>query len=373
MDPAGTIDVLETHRFDINALERYVSGRIAGLTSPIVVRQFRGGQSNPTYYLRSGADVSAMSGADALGAPKPQRGEGGGRRAYVLRRKPPGQLLPSAHAIDREYRVMTALRGSGVPVPETYLLCEDAGVIGTPFFLMEYVAGHPMSDATLPDRSPAGRRAIYDSMITVLARLHTVDWRSAGLADYGKAGDYVARQVHRWTAQYRASETGRIEAMERLIDWLPAHIPAGDQERASVALVHGDYRPGNLLLHPHEPRVAAVIDWELSTLGHPLVDLGHHALIFRTGPEDFGAFADRPRPEGIPSEEEHLATYCRLTGRASLPGWNFYVAFAMFRFAAIFQGIMGRVVAGTANDPDARRAGARARPLAERACALLHL
>jgi aminoglycoside phosphotransferase (APT) family kinase protein len=266
---------------------------------------------------------------------------------------------------------MTALRGSGVPVPVTYLLCEDAGVIGTPFFLMEYVAGQPMSDAALPDRSPSDRRAIYNSMITVLARLHTVDWRAAGLDDYGKPGNYVARQVHRWTAQYRASETGRIDAMERLIDWLPAHIPADDHE--SAAVVHGDYRPGNLLIHPREPRVAAVVDWELSTLGHPLVDLGHHALLFRTGPEDFGAFADRPRPEGIPGEEEHLETYCRLTGRASLPEWDFYVAFAMFRFAAIFQGIMGRVVAGTANDPDARKAGARARPLAERAAALLRL
>ena len=351
MDPAGTIDVLETHRFDVGALERYVTGRIAGLTPPIVVRQFRGGQSNPTYYIR---------GADLPGALE-----------YVLRRKPPGQLLPSAHAIDREYRVMTALRGSGVPVPETYLLCEDAEVIGTPFFLMECVAGHPMSDPALPDRSPTERRAIYASIITVLARLHTVDWRAAGLADYGKAGNYVARQVHRWTAQYRASETGRIEAMERLIEWLPAHIPPDDQESASAALVHGDYRSGNLLLHPREPRVAAVVDWELSTLGHPLVDLGHHALIFRTGPEDFGAFADRPRPEGIPSEEEYLETYCRLTGRTSLPGWHFYVAFAMFRFAAIFQGIMGRVVAGTANDPDARQAGARARPLAERAWELI--
>jgi aminoglycoside phosphotransferase (APT) family kinase protein len=367
VDPAGTIDVLDTHRFDVDALERYVSGRIAGFTAPIEVRQFRGGQSNPTYYLKTSG---GMSGAGPLTAPKRRSREGGwGPREYVLRRKPPGQLLPSAHAIEREYRVMDALRASGVPVPHMYLLCEDPRVIGTPFFLMEYVAGHPMTDATLPDRSPAERRAIYESMITVLARLHTVDWRAAGLADYGKPGNYVTRQVHRWTAQYRASETTRIDAMERLIEWLPAHIPPGDED----ALVHGDYRPGNLLLHSREPRVAAVIDWELSTLGHPLVDLGHHALIFRTGPEDFGAFADRPRPEGIPSEEEHLETYCRLTGRASLPGWDFYVAFAMFRFAAIFQGIMGRVVAGTANDPDARRAGARARPLAERARALLNI
>ena len=372
MHPAGTIDVLDTHRFDVDALERYLNGRLPGFTVPISIRQFRGGQSNPTYYLKTSGGVS---GADPLASPTLRSSEGepdplgtsgadpAGPREYVLRRKPPGPLLPSAHAVDREYRVMTALQTSGVPVPQTYLLCEDADVIGTPFFLMEYVAGHPMTDASLPNRSPAERRAIYESIISVLARLHMVDWRTAGLANYGKPGHYVARQVHRWTAQYRASETGRIEAMERLIDWLPAHIPPGDEN----AIVHGDYRPGNLLLHSTEPRVSAVIDWELSTIGHPLVDLGHHALIFRTGPEDFGAFADGRRPEGIPSEEEHLDTYCRLTGRGSLPQWDFYVAFAMFRFAAIFQGIMGRVVAGTANDPDARRAGARARPLAERA------
>jgi aminoglycoside phosphotransferase (APT) family kinase protein len=341
--PRETIDVLDTHRFDVSALERYLRGRIEDAEPPFTIRQFRGGQSNPTYYIETSS------------------------KPVVLRRKPPGHLLPSAHAVEREYQVMTALRGSGVAVPKTHLLCEDASVIGTPFFIMEYVDGHPMTDATLPDRSPEDRRAIYRSMIEVLARLHTVDWRAAGLADYGKPGNYVARQVHRWTAQYRASETERIDAMDRLIEWLPAHIPAED----AAAIVHGDYRPGNLLLHATEPRIAAVIDWELSTIGHPLVDLGHHVLLFRTGPEDFGAFADRARPAGVPSEEEHLETYCRTTGRSSLPDGEFYVAFAMFRFAAIFQGIMGRVVAGTANDPDARKAGARARPLAERAWALI--
>jgi aminoglycoside phosphotransferase (APT) family kinase protein len=206
-------------------------------------------------------------------------------------------------------------------------------------------------------------------MIEALARIHTVDWRAAGLADYGKPGNYVARQVHRWTTQYRASETERIPAMECLIEWLPAHIPSED----AAAVVHGDFRPANLLLHATEPRIAAVIDWELSTIGHPLVDLGHHTLLFRTGPEDFGAFADGARPAGVPAEEEHLEIYCRITGRQSLPDWEFYVAFAMFRFAAIFQGIMGRVVAGTANDPEASNVGRRARPLAERACRLLDL
>jgi aminoglycoside phosphotransferase (APT) family kinase protein len=360
MYPRETTDVLETHRFDIRALERYLRGRINGVEPPFIVRQFRGGQSNPTYYVHCSADLFA--------SPKLRRSEGGEGPRLVLRRKPPGHLLPSAHAIEREYQVMTALRDSGVPVPKTYLLCEDASVIGTPFFVMEYVDGYPMMDAGLPDRSVEDRRAIYASMIEVLARLHRVDWRAVG-ADYGKPGNYVARQVHRWTAQYRASETERIDAMERLIEWLPAHVPADED----AAIVHGDYRPGNVLLHRSEPRVAAVIDWELSTIGHPLVDLGHHALLFRTGPEDFGAFGEGMRPDGVPSEEEHLATYCRITGRTALPDWDFYVAFAMFRFAAIFQGIMGRVVAGTANDPEAPRVGARARPLAERACALLNL
>ena len=262
---------------------------------------------------------------------------------------------------------MRALEGSGVPVPKTYVLCEDADVIGTPFFVMEYVDSHPMTDAALPDRAPEERRLIYRSMIETLARLHTVDWRAAGLSGYGKPDNYVARQVQRWTAQYRASETERIEAMERLMSWLPANIP----NDAGAAVVHGDYRPGNLLLSPVEPRVAAVIDWELSTIGDPLVDLAHHALLFRTGPEDFGAFGDRSRPAGVPTEAEHLDTYCRLSGRSALPDWNFYIAFAMFRFAAICQGIMGRVVTGTANDPDARNAGARARPLAERAWAVV--
>ena len=343
MAPRETIDVLASHRFDVSALERYLRGRMRDVEPPFLVRQFRGGQSNPTYYIETASN------------------------RLVVRRKPPGDLLPSAHAIEREYQVITALHGSGVPVPKTFLLCEDPAVIGTPFFVMEYVESCPMTDAALPDRSREDRGAIYHSMIETLARLHNVDWRGAGLGNYGKPGNYVARQVRRWTTQYRASETERIDAMDHLIAWLPAHVP--DDDAASI--VHGDYRPGNLLLHPTEPRVAAVIDWELSTIGHPLADLAHHALLFRTGPEDFGAFGDRPRPAGVPAEQQHLDAYCRLTRRTSLPDWNFFIAFAMFRFAAICQGIMGRVVAGTANDPDAAKAGTRARPLAERAWRLI--
>jgi len=327
----------------VEALAHYLRGRIEAFGGPIDVRQFRGGQSNPTYYLKT------------------QRGE------YVLRRKPPGRLLPSAHAIEREYRVMRSLRGTGVPVPEVLLLCDDPAIIGTPFYLMQYVDGRPMIDPALTGHPASDRRAVYDSMISVLAQLHTVDWRAAGLADFGKPTDYVARQIHRWTVQYRSSETERIDAMERLIGWLPANLPDGDE----TAIVHGDYRPGNLLVHPTQPRIAAVVDWELSTLGNPLADLAHHVLLFRTDPEELGAFGGKSPPDGIPNEEEHLARYCQLTGRPELPDWDFYVAFAMFRFAAILQGITGRVAAGTANDPAGRIVGARAKSLAERAWRLI--
>ncbi|MGH7324732.1 MAG: phosphotransferase [Candidatus Rokuibacteriota bacterium] len=340
---AGTIEVLESHRFDVAALERYMAKHVEGFRGPLAVRQFQGGQSNPTYYVETD------------------------RRAYVLRRKPPGKLLPSAHAVDREYRVITGLAGTGVPVPRTYALCQDADVIGTPFYIMEYVSGRVLTDPRLPAQSSAERAAIYDAMGGVLARLHTLDWRSRGLADFGKPGNYFARQIHRWTSQYRASETERIEAMERLITWLPEHIPPGDE----TTLVHGDYRLGNMLIHPTEPRVGAVLDWELSTLGHPLGDLAYHCLPFRLHPEQFEGFGGETRPAGIPREEDYLVAYCKRTGRDGIPQWDWYLAFAMFRLAGIAQGIMGRVIAGTANDPNARDRGARARPLAEAAWALV--
>jgi aminoglycoside phosphotransferase (APT) family kinase protein len=340
---AGTVDVLPTHRVDVPTLERYLEHHVKGFRGPLTVRQFVGGQSNPTYYLRAGS------------------GE------YVLRRKPPGKLLPSAHAVDREYRVMTALADSGVPVPRTYALCEDADVAGTPFYVMQYVSGRVFKDPRLPDVPPAERAGIYDALADVLARLHTVDWRVVGLEDFGRPGNYFARQLHRWTSQYRASETEAIPAMEELIVWLPVHIPGGDE----TTLVHGDFRLGNMLIHPTEPHIAAVLDWELSTLGHPLADLGYNCLPFRLRHEQFEGFAGQERPAGIPSEEAYLDAYCRRTGRASIADWDFYIAFAMFRLAAIAQGIMGRVVAGTANDPNARDRGRRARPLAEAAWALV--
>lgn len=335
---ADTVPVRETHRFDVAALERYMARHVAGFHGPVTVSQFQGGQSNPTYRLTSPSGD------------------------YVLRRKPPGKLLPSAHAVDREYRIITALARTTVPVPRTYALCEDGAVIGTAFFIMEWVSGRVMADPLLPGVSPGDRGRIYDSMNEVLARLHTVDLEATGLTDYGRPGNYFARQIHRWTTQYRASETERIAAMEQLIAWLPEHVPADEQ----TTVVHGDFRPGNLIVHPTEPRVVAVLDWELSTLGSPLADLAYNCMPYRLAPSTLGGVLGADLAAlGLPTEADYVATYCRRTGRAGIPDWEFYLAFAMFRLAAIAQGIMGRVIAGTANDPNARSRGERARPLAE--------
>ncbi|HKW95217.1 MAG TPA: phosphotransferase [Methylomirabilota bacterium] len=333
-----TVPVRETHRFDVASLERYMARHVTGFKGPVTVSQFQGGQSNPTYRLSS---------------------PGG---EYVVRRKPPGKLLPSAHAVDREYRIITALARTTVPVPRTYALCEDDGVVGTAFFIMEWVRGRVVADPLLPGMSSADRGRVYDSMNEVLARLHLVDLEATGLTDYGRPGNYFARQIHRWTSQYRASETERIEAMERLIAWLPEHVPP--DEKATI--VHGDFRPGNLILHPTQPRVVAVLDWELSTLGSPLADLAYNCMPYRLEPSTLGGVLGTPLDEvGLPTEEAYLAAYCRRTGRTGIPDWEFYLAFAMFRLAAIAQGIMGRVIAGTANDVNARSRGERARPLAE--------
>ncbi len=333
----NTVEVREAHRFDVGALERYMREHVEGFRGPLAVRQFEGGQSNPTYLLAAAG------------------------REWVLRRKPPGKLLPSAHAVDREYRVITALAGTDVPVPRTYAFCGDASVIGTPFYIMDCVRGRIFRDPLLPGLDARERAAIYDALNDVLARLHAADWRRLGLADFGKPGNYFARQLHRWATQYRASETEAIPSMERLIDWLPGHIPPGDE----TTIVHGDYRPGNVVVHPTEPRVVAVLDWELSTLGHPLADLAYTCV-----PYHLAAAGDSFRGRdwaglGIPSEAAFVAAYCRRTGRAGIPGWDFYVAFSLFRLAAISQGIMGRVLAGTANDPNARERGMRARGLAD--------
>lgn len=338
----GTAPVQDRHRFDEAALAAYLGTYLDGFAGPLTVEQFKGGQSNPTFLLTT------------PGA------------SHVLRRKPPGKLLPSAHAVDREYRVMDALRDTDVPVPQVHCLCEDTAVIGTAFYVMEHVRGRILWDPSLPGMSPAERAAIFDSMNHVIAALHTVDPARVGLADYGKPGNFFARQIGRWTTQYRASETERIESMERLIEWLPQHIPPGD----SAALVHGDYRLDNLVFHATEPRVIAVLDWELSTLGHPMADFAYHALAWDTPAGELRGLAGLDLPAlGIPGVGDYVARYCERVG-ASLPSpveWNFYVAYNLFRGAAISQGILRRALDGSASSAHALEAGRKARAVADAA------
>jgi aminoglycoside phosphotransferase (APT) family kinase protein len=336
----GTMPVADRQRFDPVALAEFLRGRIDGFSGALTVEQFRGGQSNPTYLLAAG-----------------------GRR-YVMRSKPApaAKLLPSAHAIEREYRVISALGRAGIPVPATYCLCEDESVIGRAFYVMEFVDGRVLWDQSLPGMTAKERRATYEEMNRVIAALHQVDYRAAGLEDFGKPGNYLARQIGRWSKQYQASETEKIEAMDRLMEWLPAHIPEGDE----TAVVHGDFRMDNLILHPSEPRIVAILDWELSTLGHPLADFSYHCMSWRIPPAQFRGIGGLDLASlGIPSEEEYVAMYCRRTGRQSIPHWDFYLAYNMFRLSAILQGIMKRALDGTAASQQALDAGKRARPLAE--------
>ena len=340
---APTVPVLESHRFDVAALERYMREHVRGFRPPIEVSQFLGGQSNPTYHLRTG---------DA---------------EYVLRRKPPGKLLPSAHAVDREYRVMTALGDTGVPVPRTFALCEDPEVLGTAFFIMEYVPGRILSDPLMPELTASERGALWDSMNDVLAHLHLVDWRAVGLEGFGRPGNYFARQIHRWTRQWQASKTREIPAMERLIEWLPANVPEGDETR----VVHGDFRLGNLMLDAREPRVIALLDWELSTLGHPLADLAYNCLVWHATPAMYGGIEGLDlAATGIPPEAAYVARYCERAGRAD-GVTAFHLAFAMFRMAVIFEGIAQRARIGTAAGADAEQVGRLSIDYAERALALI--
>jgi aminoglycoside phosphotransferase (APT) family kinase protein len=309
-----------------------------------VLTKFPGGQSNPTYLLEGAEEAEGVT------------------SRYVLRRKPPGPLLPSAHAVEREYRVMQALAGSGVPVPRVHLLCEDPSVIGTAFYVMDHVEGRSLWDPSLPGMSPPERAAIYDEMNRVIAALHGVDFAAAGLADFGRPGAYLKRQVERWTKQYRASQTEPIAAMEQLIEWLPAHLPNADE----TTLVHGDFRLDNLILHPTEPRILAVLDWELSTLGHPLADFAYHCMTWRVSPGDFrGLKGHDLEALGIPTEAAYVQAYARRTGRGALPDWNYYLAFNMFRMAAILQGVLARALQGSAASDDALQTGRRARPMAD--------
>ena len=336
----GTMPVQDKHRFDPARLEPYLRERIEGFVGPLVVEQFKGGQSNPTYRV------------------------GAAGKSYVLRRKPPGTLLPSAHAVDREYRVLTALRDSDVPVPRTYCLCEDETLIGTAFFVMDCVAGRVLWDPSLQAQDRAGRRAVYEEMNRVIAALHRTDYRAVGLEDFGKPGNYLGRQIARWTKQYRASETERIDAMDRLIAWLPENLPDADE----TAIVHGDYRLDNLIFHPTEPRVVAVLDWELSTLGHPLADFAYHCMSWHVPPGPFRGLGGLDLAAlGIPDERDYITLYCRHAGRESIDAdhWDFYIAYNMFRAAGIAQGIMGRVVDGTAASQHAVEVGRWARVMSE--------
>jgi len=336
---AGLRPIPSRHSFDTARLTAWMQGRIAGFSGPIDVQQFAGGQSNPTFLVQSPSC------------------------RYVLRRKPPGKLLPSAHAVEREFRVLAALKDI-VPVARVHALCEDSEVIGSAFYVMDYVEGRIFWDALLPEVAAQERRAIYREMVRVLAALHSVDYASAGLSDYGKPGHYVARQVARWSEQYRASETEKIDAIERLIEWLPKHIPADEQ----TAVVHGDFRLDNTIFHPTEPRILAVLDWELSTLGHPLVDLAYYCMRYHLPVAEFrGLGGVDVRTYLIPTETECVADYCDLRGIAPVPpkDWVYYSAFCMFRMAAILQGVLARALQGNASSDTALQAGRRTRHLAE--------
>jgi len=332
-----TRPVAAQHEFDRERLAVFLRERIGAFGGAVAVEQFAGGQSNPTYLVSAGSE------------------------RYVLRRKPPGTLLPSAHAVDREYRVMHALAASGVPVPKVFALCDDPGVIGTEFFLMEYVPGRVFWDATLPGVAPSERSALYDELNRVIAALHGVDHAAVGLVDYGRPGDYLRRQIARWTRQYRAAATEPIEAMERLIEWLPENVPASDE----TTIVHGDFRIDNVIFHPSEPRILAVLDWELSTLGHPLADFAYHAMTWRVTADEFRGIKGVDLASlGIPDEAAYVAAYCARTGREAIDDWDYYLAFNMFRMAAILQGILARAIQGNATSSEAVATGRRARPMA---------
>lgn len=338
----GTRPINDKDAFDTVRLAEWMQAHVAGFSGPLQAEKFKGGQSNPTFLLRDT------------------------KRKYVLRRKPPGKLLPSAHAVDREYRVISALATTDVPVAKTWALCEDDSVIGTMFYIMDCVDGRIMWDPSLPDSTPAERGAIFNEMNRVIAALHQVDYAAVGLTGYGKPDNYLERQVARWSKQYRASETEKIEAMDKLIDWLPQNIPAGDE----TSIVHGDFRLDNTVFHPTEPRILAVLDWELSTLGHPLADFAYHCMTWRLSPGQFRGLAGNDlKALGIPSEAEHVAAYCQRTGRPPIPPreWEYYMAFNMFRLAGILQGIMARALQGNASSTEAIETGKRTQPLAEEA------
>ena len=339
---SGTQEVAAQHRFDEAALDAWMRGHVAGYAGPLTVQQFRGGQSNPTYRLETPG------------------------QAYVLRRKPFGTLLPSAHAVDREFRLISALAGTAVPVAKAYALCADPAVIGAMFYVMEAVDGPVYWNGALPELDKAARRPVYEAMVRTLAALHTVDYEAVGLAEYGRPGNYFARQVERWTRQYRASEEKDAPNAhaERLMEWLPRTVPA--QERVSI--VHGDYRLDNLIMRPAGGGVAAVVDWELSTLGDPLADFSYLLMCWVLPAQNDSSLGGLKLEElGIPRMEEMADLYCGLTGRNKLPDLNWYFSYNLFRLLGIVQGIAGRIREGTAASAQARETAARAPALAEAA------
>jgi aminoglycoside phosphotransferase (APT) family kinase protein len=331
----GTKPVEERHRIDTASLEKFLGFKIES------IEQFKGGQSNPTYRLAAA-----------------------GGKKYVLRRKPPGKLLPSAHAVDREFRVIEALSKAKFPVARPQVLCEDESVIGTAFYVMDFVEGRVLWDPALPGMTKLERTAIWEEQNRVIALLHSLDYRSIGLEGFGKPGNYIGRQVERWSKQYRASQTQRIEAMDNLIGWLPANIPP----EAETTVVHGDFRLDNTIFHPTEARILAVLDWELSTLGDPLADFAYHCMSWHIPPDKFRGMAGLDLAQlGIPGEREYVALYCKRTNRKSIDAshWDFYLAYNLFRIAAICQGIAKRVLEGTAASDFAAETASKTVPLAE--------
>ncbi|HEY4370961.1 MAG TPA: phosphotransferase family protein [Burkholderiales bacterium] len=337
----GTKPVAEAQKFDAGVLADYLKAHVEGFRGDLTVAQFKGGQSNPTFKLTAGGTN------------------------YVLRSKPApkAKLLPSAHAIEREYRVQDALHKTGFPVARLFALCEDEAVIGRAFYIMEMVEGRVLWDQSLPELAASERRAVYEEMNRVIAQLHTIDYKAIDLETYGKPGNYFARQIERWTRQYRLAETEAIPAMDKLIEWLPANIPAGDE----TSIVHGDFRMDNLIFDANEPKIRAVLDWELSTLGHPLADFSYHCMSWHIKPGQFRGIGGLDLAAlNIPDEAAYIQLYERNTGKpVDTRHWRFYLAYNMFRMAGILQGIMKRYVDGTAASQQALDAGRRARPMAE--------
>lgn len=325
-------------QFDLAVLADWMKSQGIVEQNTLTIKPLTGGQSNPTFLLTSGS------------------------QKLVLRKKPPGTLLPSAHAVEREYRVMKALQGSDVPVPKLFALSDDVSVVGTPFYLMEFLEGRVIVDQSLPGMSPAERTAIYTDMNRIIAALHQVEPEQVGLGDFGRAGNYFGRQIARWSRQYQESRTEDIDALQALIDWLPENIPAGDQ----TTIVHGDYRLDNLVLHPTEPRAIGLLDWELATLGHPLADFAYHCMSWHIPASLWRGIGGLDLAKlGIPNEPDYVKQYSQITGFDGLEHWDFYIAYNLFRMAAILQGIARRAVDGTAASADAIETGSKARPLAE--------